>query len=188
VQAPFPLTGNSAVLLTIAKYYTPSGRLIQRDYAHQGLYEYLNRNEGEYDLKDMKKTDGGRSVFGGDGIAPDERYDAPKATRLQARIINRSVFFFFAPQYFAKHDVRLNKDWQPDEALLENFRSFITERGVDFTPAEFERDRTWIRNRLREELFITAFSKEESDRLVLQNDPELAKAVDSLPSSKALFD
>ncbi len=46
VQAPFMLSGNSAVLLTIAKYYTPSGRLIQRDYEHQGLYEYLNRNEG----------------------------------------------------------------------------------------------------------------------------------------------
>ena len=45
VQAPFPLSGNSALLLTIAKYYTPSGRLIQRDYEHQGYYEYLSRDE-----------------------------------------------------------------------------------------------------------------------------------------------
>src|SRR6266567_3783378 len=80
VQAPFPLSGNSALMLTIAKYYTPSGRLIQRDYAHQGFYEYLSRNEGHNNLKDMKKTDSGRVVFGGDGIAPDEKYKVPDLT------------------------------------------------------------------------------------------------------------
>src|SRR5579871_1164183 len=86
VQAPFMLSGNSAVLLTIAKYYTPSGRLIQRDYSHTGLYEYLSRNEGHYDPKDMKKTDSGRVVFGGDGISPDEKYEPPKITRLEAQL------------------------------------------------------------------------------------------------------
>ena len=75
VQAPFPLSGNSALLLTIAKYYTPSGRLIQRDYEHQGLFEYLSRENGKINPKDMKKTDSGRIVYGGDGITPDEKYD-----------------------------------------------------------------------------------------------------------------
>ncbi len=188
VQAPFPLTGNSALLLTIAKYYTPSGRLIQRDYQHQGLYEYLSRSEGQNDLKDMKKTDSGRVVFGGDGIAPDEHYEAPKATRLQSVLTGRSVFFFFAPEYFASHSVTIGKEWQPDDALIESFRAFAMQRGVRFTPAEFERDRSWIRDRLREELFITAYSKEESDRIALFNDPAVLKAVESLPASKALIE
>jgi carboxyl-terminal processing protease len=188
VQAPFPLSGNSAVLLTIAKYYTPSGRLIQRDYANQGLYEYLSRIDGKNNLKDMKKTDSGRVVFGGDGITPDEKYEGPKLTRLEAQLAGRIVFFFYSPEFFATHSARLTKDWQPDDQVMESFRAFAMQRGIEFTPAEFERDRTWIRDRLREELFITAFSKEESERVVFQNDPELLKALDLLPSSKALLD
>lgn len=188
VQAPFPLSGNSALLLTIAKYYTPSGRLIQRDYEHQSLYDYLNGNGGQNNLKDMKKTDSGRVVFGGDGISPDEKYEAPAETRLEALLSARMAFFFFSPEYFASHDVHLGRDWHPDDATLESFRSFVTARGIEFSPAEFERDRSWVRDRLREELFTTAFSKEDSDRLVVQNDPEVLKAVDSLPESKALIE
>ncbi len=188
VQAPFMLSGNSAVLLTIAKYYTPSGRLIQRDYEHQGLYEYLSRNEGHDNLKDMKKTDSGRIVYGGDGITPDEKYEPPKLSRLESELEGRLVFFFYAPQYFALHNAKLGKEWQPDENAMQDFRTFATQRGVQFTDAEFERDNAWIRERLREELFITAFSKEESDRVVFENDPEVLKAIESLPASKALLD
>ena len=188
VQAPFPLYGNSALLLTIAKYYTPSGRLIQRDYSHQGLIEYLSRNEGQNNLKDMKKTDSGRVVFGGDGITPDEKYDTPKATRLEETIAGRGTLFFFAPEYFANHDVHLSKDWTPDDQLVDSFRAFAAKRGVEFTPEEFDHDRSWIRDRMREELFITAFSKEQSDKVALENDPEIHKAMDSLGASKALLD
>src|SRR5258708_16220654 len=192
VQAPFPLSGNSALLLTIAKYYTPSGRLIQRDYAHEGFYEYLSRNEGHNNLKDMKKTDSGRVVFGGDGITPDEKYKAPDPTPLEAKLDSqgRLAYFLFAPEFFAHHDTKLPKDWKPDdknEAMAE-FRAFIAKKGVTFTPAEFERDRPWIQERLREQLFITAYSKEESERMELQNDPEIHKAVETLPASKALLD
>lgn len=188
VQAPFPLSGNSALLLTIAKYYTPSGRLIQRDYAHESLFEYLNNIGGQNNLKDMKKTDSGRVVFGGDGISPDEKYETPAETRLEASLSAHMAFFFFAPEYFASHDVHLSKDWRPDDAAVESFRAFATARGIEFSSAEFERDRSWIRDRLCEELFITAFSKEDSDRLVVQDDPEVLKAIDSLPESKALIE
>jgi carboxyl-terminal processing protease len=188
VQAPFPLSGNSALLLTIAKYYTPSGRLIQRDYEHTGLYEYLSRNEGQTNFKDMKKTDNGRVVFGGDGITPDEKYETPKLTRLEAQLTGRLAFFFFAPEFFAAPGVHLTKQWQPDDQAMDSFRAFAVKKGITFTPAEFERDRSWIRDRLREELFITGFSKEESDRVLFQNDPEVRRAIESLPSSKALID
>ena len=188
VQAPFMLSGNSAVLLTIAKYYTPSGRLIQRDYSHTGLYEYLNRDGGENNLKDMKKTDSGRVVFGGDGITPDEKYEVPKPSRLEAELEGRLVFFFYAPEFFAVHNAKLNKDWLPDENTMEDFHNFARRRGVQFAEADFQRDRDWIRERLREELYITAFSKEESDRVLFQNDPEVVRAIDSFPASKALLD
>lgn len=188
VQAPFPLYGNSALLLTIAKYYTPSGRLIQRDYSHQGLYEYLNRNEGQTNPKDMKKTDSGRIVFGGDGISPDEKYDSPKPTQLEGELSGRMTFFFYAREFFATHDEQLSKDWKPSNDVLEDFSFFAKRRGIEFTPEQFDRDRSWIEDRIREELFVTAFSREESDRFTFQNDPEVHKAMDSLPLSKALLD
>jgi len=193
VQAPFPLYGNSALLLTIAKYYTPSGRLIQRDYTNQGLYEYLSRNEGKNNPKDMKKTDSGRVVFGGDGITPDEKYTVPERTRFESQLFDsqftgRSPFFSFVPIYFSTHDVKISKDWKPDEQAMESFRAFLAKKGFEFTPAEWDRDRAWVSNRLREEVFITAFSKEDSEHMVLENDPEIQKAIESLPQSKALLD
>jgi carboxyl-terminal processing protease len=188
VQAPFPLSGNSALLLTIAKYYTPSGRLIQRDYEHQGLYEYLSRENGKINPKDMKKTDSGRIVYGGDGITPDEKYQSPVATPLQAQLNDDLVFFFYAPQYFAAHPAPMPKDWTANDATLADFRAFAAKRGVASSQSEFDHDKSWIRDRLREELFITAFSKEDSDRLALQNDPEVLKGLGSLPASKAMLD
>jgi carboxyl-terminal processing protease len=191
VQAPFPLYGNSALLLTIAKYYTPSGRLIQRDYAHQGFYEYLSRNEGHYDPKDMKKTDSGRIVFGGDGITPDEKYETPKLTRLEAQLAGGGVstFFFYAPQFFATHPgLHLTKEWKPDNETVDSYRAFVTKQGIQFSAEDFDRDRPWIEDRIREELFITAFSKDVSEQVMLRADPEVHKAMDSLGSSKALLD
>jgi carboxyl-terminal processing protease len=187
VQAPFPLSGNAAVMLTIAKYYTPSGRLIQRDYSRKSFYEYYNRTEGRNNENDMRKTDSGRVVFGGDGISPDQRYSDPAHTHLQSQLLGRLAFFFFAPQYFSSHSSVMSKDWVPGPDVVETFRSFIAGRGITFTPAEFEADRAWIQERLRYELFVTAFSKEESDRVILENDPEVRKAVDSLPSSRTLL-
>ena len=187
VQAPFPLSGNSTLLLTIAKYYTPSGRLIQRDYRHHSLYEYYSRNEGKKNMEDARKTDSGRTVFGGDGIAPDEHFDPPKPTRVEAELIGRLVFFYYVPQYVITHPNKPSRDWKPDAELLEDFRAFAAKRGAHFTPAEFERDRAWIQEHLREEIFITAFSKEDADRVKLDADIEVQKAVESLASSKALL-
>jgi carboxyl-terminal processing protease len=76
VQAQFPLSEDAALLLTIARYYTPSGRLIQRDYAHRSFFDYYyhNRQEDAQNSNDVKMTDSGRTVYGGGGITPDEKF------------------------------------------------------------------------------------------------------------------
>jgi carboxyl-terminal processing protease len=188
VQAPFPLSGDSTLLLTIAKYYTPSGRLIQRDYSHQSFYEYYNRNTGHANLKDAKRTDGGRLVYGGDGISPDETYSEQKFTRLEAELLGRLAFFYYVPEYLSGHEAPPSKDWQPSAEMVEDFRNFAIRKGAQIAPSDFERDRTWITEHLREEIFTTAFSKEAADRVALNYDPELQKAIESLPQSKALID
>jgi carboxyl-terminal processing protease len=188
VQAPYQLTGNTALLLTIAKYYTPSGRLIQRDYAHRSFYEYYSRRHGKNNDQDMHKTDSGRIVYGGDGITPDEKWEASKLTKLEGQLIGSLSFFFYTSDYFGQHTAPIAKDWTPAPEVIDEFRGFAAKRGVKIADADFQRDRDWIAERLREEFYITAFSKDDSERLAMDNDPEIRKGVDALPQSKALLD
>jgi len=87
VQAQFSLVDGSALLLTIAHYYTPSGRLIQRDYSHSSMIEYYSarpKDGAPTPTDDVKATDSGRKVFGGGGITPDEKYTRRALTRSSA--------------------------------------------------------------------------------------------------------
>ncbi len=187
VQAPYPLSGDTALLLTIAHYYTPSGRLIQRDYSHQSFYDYYMRGPGKDNLKDTRKTDSGRTVFGGDGITPDEKYTPPMLTLLEAQLMRDMTYFYFVAQYFGPREAKLDRTWQPGEALYNSFLDFARKRGVQFDAAEAASDAPFIRERLREEMWVTAFSKEDADQLTLENDPEVTQALISLPASQALL-
>src|SRR5690242_11701786 len=80
VQTVYPLSENTGLALTTAKYYTPSGRLIQRDYSGVSLYDYYYNREKEENNpnREVKMTDSGRPVYGGGGITPDETVTTPK--------------------------------------------------------------------------------------------------------------
>ena len=89
VQAQFPLSEGAALLLTIAHYYTPSGRLIQRDYSKGSFFDYYYSRPKEVNQdnnKDVKPTDSGRKVYGGGGITPDEKYTTPRLSVFQRRM------------------------------------------------------------------------------------------------------
>src|SRR5206468_10194724 len=84
VQTVFPLSDNTGLALTTAHYYTPSGRLIQRDYSHISFFDYYNHKDlDSKNMQDVKTTDGGRTVYGGGGISPDEKYLTPKPNNFQ---------------------------------------------------------------------------------------------------------
>jgi carboxyl-terminal processing protease len=188
VQAPYPLSENTALLLTIARYYTPSGRLIQRDYSHRSFYEYYGRLDGQNNTKDMKKTDSGRTVYGGDGITPDERYYYAALSPFETDLEGTLTMFYFSAEYFGSHPATLDRNWKPNDALLDQLRAFAANRGVTAGAEEFHADRDWLREHLREEMFVTAFSKEEAERVGIENDPEIARALSAIPSSRALLD
>jgi carboxyl-terminal processing protease len=189
VQSQFPLSENTALLLTTAKYYTPSGRLIQRDYRNTSFLEYYSRKEtGASNPADVKMTDSGRVVRGGGGIAPDEKYAPPKLSRLEARLVGRNAFFQFTSSYFANREARLARDWRPDAEVLNEFRAFLRKKEIPFTEAEFTDSQPFIERQLLIEIYTTAFSKEEADRLAVEIDPAVARAVEALPKAKALVD
>jgi len=95
--------------------------------------------------------------------------------------------FFYAIDYFSNHSTKLDRSWRPDDAMMASFRTFLDGRGISGTDAEFGADKEWLRERLREELFVTAFSKERSEQVGLENDPEVARALASMASSRALL-
>ena len=205
VQTVFPLNDNTGLLLTTAHYYTPSGRLIQRDYSNISFLDYYTHsNLDQRNTADVKMTDGGRTVYGGGGITPDERFactpvdypttpaycsTATKWNKFQLEIYRRAGFTDFSIAYFGpKADASLPKGWEPDDRIIEQFHDFLIKNKFDFTEADFTANHAWIKNELKREMYITAFSYEDSQRVAIEQDPAVQKAMDSMPSAKKLLD
>ncbi len=95
VQTVYPLAENTGLALTTAKYYTPSGRLIQRDYSNLSLYDYYYNRENEENNanKEVKLTDGGRTVYGGGGITPDVKLPPYKSNKFQDSLLQHYAVF-----------------------------------------------------------------------------------------------
>lgn len=188
VQTVFPLSDNTGLALTTQHYYTPSGRLIQRDYSKMSFLDYYyGRRADAKDSHDVKQTDLGRVVYGGGGITPDEHYDAPKPNPFQIAVLRKNAFFTFTAQYFGGKDAKLPKGWAPDETVLNNLHDFLMKQGVQFSEADWTANRDWLRNRLQQEMYITAFSLDDSKRLSVSEDPEVQKAINALPKAADLL-
>ncbi|HLJ14355.1 MAG TPA: S41 family peptidase [Bryobacteraceae bacterium] len=190
VQTVYPLSDNTGLALTTAHYYTPSGRLIQRDYSHISFLDYYyHKNLDQRNPLDVKMTDSGRTVYGGGGIAPDEKFESPKLNHFQGELIRNYAFFNFAAKWFGgRADSKLPKGWAPSQEIENEFHDFLLKSGVKFTEAEFTENHDWILNQLKREMYITAFSFEDSQKVAVENDPMVLKAIDSLPKAKALLE
>jgi carboxyl-terminal processing protease len=133
-------------------------------------------------------TDSGRTVFGGGGIAPDEGWQPVVLNAFQTVLSRRDAFFNFTAHYFGRRDATLPKNWAPDEDLLNQFHEWLLKKKYEFTEAEFTMNHEWIRSRLKLEMWLTAFGKEEADRLSVEQDPQVARGIESLTKAKALVE
>src|SRR5207245_924924 len=120
VQTVFPLSDNTGLALTTAHYYTPSGRLIQRDYSNISFLDYYyHTNLESKNTADVKMTDSGRTVYGGGGISPDEKYSPPKLNRFQIDVERKYAPFNFSAKYFgSRADAKIPAGWEPDENVI----------------------------------------------------------------------
>lgn len=191
VQAQFPLNEGAALLLTIAHYYTPSGRLIQRDYTKQSFWEYYqHRNEKPVETQDVKATDSGRKVFGGGGITPDEKYVTPAPNIFQRRMGRQGAadwFYRFANTYFGDKKPVLATGWQPDDVVMDRFRKYLAEWKLPFTDAEFNENKEWLKGRIRYEFYFRVWDKATADRSMWADDPEVKKGIENLPKAQLLL-
>jgi carboxyl-terminal processing protease len=189
VQTVYPLNENTGLALTTAKYYTPSGRLIQRDYSNISFLDYYSRKDATLqNPTDVKMTDGGRTVYGGGGITPDEKYSAPKLNRFQIDVLRKQAFFNFTARFFAGRDAKLPTGWDPDQNVDNDFHQFLLKEGVPFTEAEYAENHAWLKQQLKREIYITAFSVDDARRLTIETDPVMAKAIEAFPKAKALVE
>jgi carboxyl-terminal processing protease len=187
VQTVFPLSEKTGLALTTGKYYTPSGRLIQRNYEGVSLYDYYYNNHSDENAKppqDAKVTDGGRTVYGGDGITPDVRIAAPKTNHFQDTLLQQYVFFDFAQDYISRHVV--GPDFEVTEPLLQEFRRYLTAHKVKFTETELTQNLDWARNNLKAEIISNRFGLQAGLKARAESDPEVRQALDLLPKAHAL--
>ncbi len=187
VQTVYNLSENSGLALTTYHYFTPSGRLIQRNYEGVSLYDYFN-HEGALPAntsnREVKFTDSGRTVYGGGGITPDEKITTPPTTRFQDELGYKQVFFHFAPVYVATHTV--DKDFQVNDAVISEFEKFLTSDGIDWTKADIDGASGWIKSHIKQQIVTIAFGEQVGLRVIADWDPEIQKALTYMPEAQAL--
>jgi carboxyl-terminal processing protease len=208
VQSIIPLEYGAGLTLTSAKYFTPSGRLIQRDYTNGGFYDYYTHGAGVGRPAEPakpsgpeRKTDTGRAVYGGGGIAPDETIRARTVNLAQRRLLHPTFAFTrelvngrirgFESNRIAR--IEFNRELQPGEfkisdALFKAYRDFVT-RDPKFktSAAVIDRYRSFIELELRFNIVTAAYGRVMGDRVfITTDDPQVVKAVDVVPKARDL--
>jgi carboxyl-terminal processing protease len=187
VQTVYPLAENTGLALTTAKYYTPSDRLIQRDYQNTSFFDYYYRKNTEArNPLDVKMTDSGRTVYGGGGIAPDEKYVGERLNKFQVEFLRKFAFSSYTAKYFGDKEARLPAGWTPDDKIVNEFHAYVVKEKLDFTEADWAANHEWIKQRLHYEFAVTAFGVDEARKIAIGYDPHVLKGIDALPKAKQL--
>ncbi len=187
VQSVYPLTKNAGLALTTQKWYTPSGRLIQRDYSQISQFDYYNHRDAATPAKkdDIKKSDIGRIVYGGGGITPDYLVEENKSNEFQDTLVKRFAFYTFVRDFRPKNP-NIDQSFQVSDAILADFKQHIAKRGIEFTEKDFQDNKDYIKRLIRYEVFYNQFGVSEAFRVLLEGDPQVLKAIDLIPEAKDL--
>ncbi len=203
VQSVLDLPGNTGLTLTTARYLTPSGRSIQRDYTRMDLYDYFNHTENAAALVGSSiatRTVTDRTVFGGDGITPDETVKADEITALRAALID--PIFFFAREVVSGRIAGLESytatsftlgkrvtpgDLPSTEALKTAFLTYVKKQGTwRISDKQLTAEAAFIKLRLRYNIIMASYGVNAAQQVVTEDDSQVAKAVETLPRAGQL--
>jgi len=192
VQTVFQISENTGLALTTYHYYTPSGRLIQRNYNNVSLYDYYYVRDSSSQPKDksnleVKLTDSGRTVYGGGGITPDKPIDNLKTNHFQESLLQNYAFFNFSKHYLATHS-SVGKDFVVDDAVMQEFKTFLKSQPtpIEYTDQDMAGVQDWVKESIKSELFTSQFGQLEGLKVRAEWDPQIAKAVSYLPEAQTL--
>jgi len=193
VQTVYPLSERTGLALTTAHYYTPSGRLIQRQYENVSLYDYYYRsNNAPTPHDEVRLTDGGREVYGGGGITPDVKFTEPPLTPTQEKLIacgpsfpQCGPFFEFAKYYLGVHKT-IPREFNPGDDVVQEFGQYLEKQNVHASEQDLKDNQDFIKRNLRLELIAMIYGDDEAKRIKVEDDPLVEKGLGSLPQAQDL--
>ena len=190
VQTVFTLSEQAGLALTTARYYTPSGRLIQRRYDGVSMLDYYSNpcSEGYRPTREgVRLTDKGRQVFAGGGIAPDIEFEKERANDFQWLLGRNYAVETFAQDY-SRENASLPAGWEITDEVIEEFRQFLIGEKIEFQQEDFEANADFMRRSIKRAIYNSAFDIEEGQRVYYELDPDVQKAVDALPLAERLLE
>lgn len=202
VQDVINLPYGSGLTLTAARYYTPSGRCIQRDYSNGDIYDYFRHQHEMTDAERAKfeaRTVTNRKVYGGDGIMPDEVLKDPDMNPSQVALLD--PLFFFSTDLIngrvngfeaykidpAEKKVFSTADFTAPDGLVDAFRSYAVKAYPGrISDQMVKSEAKFVKLRLRFNLVTAALGSVPAEQILIQDDAQVAKAVDDLPRAQQL--
>jgi carboxyl-terminal processing protease len=206
VQSVYRVSGGAGLALTTARYYTPSGRLIQRpwDGTFDEYLTYTMKDQGQrtYSTDQLKYTTGGRKVYSGGGIEPDERFDGPlegfNPTRFGRSLFNRGLFASFAEQFYYEGDTRpgtkaaafkyVKKGFEVDQALVNEFKAFVIGKNTKMEEDSWTKDLDFIKAMIRFEIDTAVFDTATARQHLITADPQARFALSRFDAAEKLVE
>jgi len=207
VQSVYRLSQGAGAAITTARYYTPSGRLIQRpwDGTFDEYLTYIYRDQDTnkaHKESDLKLTDSGRKVYGGGGIEPDRRFDGPSdgfnPTRFGRSIAARNLFDNYAQQFSRRGDTRISRsggqireldvNYDVTEAMLNEFKALVQKSPIVFDEASWQKDLDFIKAMIHREIDMDLFGVAVASANLAKRDPQLQYAMSLFPEAQQLLE
>jgi carboxyl-terminal processing protease len=204
VQSLYRLGSGTALALTTARYYTPSGRLIQRDYS-KSFYDYYYTDIGvdaDPEFREKAFTETGREVYGGGGITPDVHVDIPQASKFVDLLNSEYIFFNFAKRFTSPDERKLqaqdassgeaklqviDRKFEVTDKTMEDFKAFLQKSKIQFTDQDIADNLSQIKQQIKQEVFNTVWGTEEGYKITESSDPQMLKGLDEIPKAEALL-
>lgn len=202
VQRQYSLRNGAALLLTVARYYTPSGRLIQRDYSDRD--KYLSEDAGEIEAEVESDsanaerpefhTSAGRVVYGGGGISPDVKIDDRYPyTKTQQELDRKRAYFDFANHYSATRGLKFQdfnafeREFKVDDDVMETFQDWLDEKKITVSADSLTAQQDMVRRMIKAELARNLWGENERYHVIIAADPALQAAMTHFPEAAEMI-